>query len=125
MEGFQFPLGGGRSNPNGIGERESDKKEISIQVLGRSGPDYNNLAAYIPSHFHKVATLGTNDPTVVASRKRLGGNMAGQDMDWTTIKAKVQELYDRGKLAKWCGTPEGAQAEIDKCWKYFNSVKLG
>ncbi len=108
-----------------MGQNQRDLREIKLQVVGRSGPNYDNLNVYIPSHFHKAATLGINDPTVEASRRRLADNMAGQGMEWPQIKEKIQEIFACGKLTKWCATPEGAQAEIDKCWKYFNSANLG
>jgi hypothetical protein len=122
---MNFPLGGGSPYPGGFGENDRDKKEIKLQVLGRSGPDYGVILVMYPSHLSKVANLGTDNPTVKYSRERLGTNLAADGCDWTEVKAQVQALYDRGKLAKWCATPEGAQAEIDKCWKYYNSAKLG
>jgi hypothetical protein len=121
---MEYPLGGGRSNPNGIGERESEKKEIKLQVIGRSGPDYTKLPAMFPSHLHKVATLGNDNSQVTYSRQRLGSQLASDGCDWTEVKAQVQALYDRGKLGKWCRTPDGAQTEVDKCFKYYNAAKL-
>ncbi len=122
---FSFPLGGGRTSPHSYGSNQREQNEIKLQVIGRSGADYNAVPVMFPSHLNKVAHLGTDDPTVKYSRQRLGSQLASDGCDWTEVKAKVQELYDRGKLAKWCATPEGAQAEIDKCWKYYNSAKLG
>ncbi len=122
---MDYPLGGGRPNVAGIGTNQRDQKEIKLQVIGRSGPDYNAVPVMFPSHLHKVATLGNENSNVVYSRQRLGSQLATDGCDWTEVKAQVQAMYDRGKLSRWCGTAEGAQAEIDKCWKYFNSANLG
>lgn len=125
MSDHNFSLGGGRGpSPMSYPERDSEKKEIRIQVPIRSGPDYVNLNAYIPSHLQKVCSLGADNSTVEASRRRLAENMAGQNMEWDKIKSYVQELYDRGKLAKWAGSLEAVQVELQKCFKYFNAATL-
>lgn len=121
---MDFQLGGGRPNVSGVGTNQRDQKEIRIQVPARSGPEYSSLSAWLPSHLQKVCSLGSTNSTVEASRKRLAENAAGQGMEWDGIKAYVQGLAERGKLAKWVGSPESAQAELQKCWRYFNAANL-
>ena len=119
-----YPIKGSHTpSPNGIAENQRDIKEIRLTAPVKDGPDYSSLYAMIPSHFHKAALLGINDPSVVSSRKRFGENAGNAGMDWTEIKAKVQECYDKGKLQKWCSSAEAAQQELEKIWRYWNAAQ--